>query len=74
MNLMQFREQMGISSAELARQIGVSRSFCHKVESGLRNPSWNFLKQFKAAFPDAPIDEVFFCPHAPAVIKKDAGQ
>lgn len=70
MNLTQFRANKKITPAEMARRLGVSRSFYHKVESGLRNPSWNFLRQFKVAFPDASIDEIFFCPHAPAVIKK----
>ena len=69
-NLPQFRFKKKLSSAEMAKRIGISRSFYHKVESGLRNPSWNFLQQMKAAFPDMSIDEIFFCPHAPAVIKK----
>ena len=68
--LAQFRTEQNISAAEAARRIGVSRSFYHKIESGVRNPSWGFLVKFKKAFPDASIDQVFFCPRAPAVIKK----
>ena len=44
----------------MAEHIGVSASYYYKVESGSQNPSYEFLKKIKKAFPNISIDKVFF--------------
>ena len=45
---------------DMAALIGVTLSLYSKIELGLRNPSYNFLTKFKAAFPDSDINKIFF--------------
>lgn len=59
-NLITFREHKRKSIVEFAKKIGVSHSLYYKIETGERNPSYNFLLKFKSSFPDANIDEIFF--------------
>jgi putative transcriptional regulator len=58
--LIKFRESLGLSQKEMADLIDVSLSFYIKIEHGVRNPSFNFVKKFKRKFPDINIDEIFF--------------
>lgn len=60
MSLKEFRENLGLSQNHIAREIGVSKSYYSKVESGFQNPSFEFLKKFKLRFSDVDIDEMFF--------------
>jgi len=54
-----FREGLGMTQEEMAISIGVSKSYYIKVEEGYRNPSYNFLKKFKACY-NTEIDCIFF--------------
>ena len=49
-----------LSQKDMAALIGVTLSLYSKIELGLRNPSYNFLTKFKAAFPDSDINKIFF--------------
>jgi putative transcriptional regulator len=40
--------------------MGVSKSYYYKVESGLREPSYDFIKRFKKVFKEEDIDNMFF--------------
>jgi predicted transcriptional regulator len=43
--LIEARERLGVSRAQLAHLLGVSRSFIYEVELGTRNPSlFNMLR------------------------------
>ena len=57
--LKRFRENLNKSPKEMASEMGISKSLYYKVESGLREPSYCFLKKFIEAF-RASVDEVFF--------------
>lgn len=58
--LSNFRKNKKMSSDEMADAIGVSSSFYSKVESGSRNPSYNFICKFLKAFSDTNVNEIFF--------------
>lgn len=60
MDLKEFRNKKFLLQCEMAEVIGVSPSYYHKVESGVRKPSFAFLEKLKKEFPEASIDEMFF--------------
>ena len=59
-NLSEFRNKYKLTHYEMAEKLNVSKSFYSKVEYGVRNPSFNFIKKFKEVFPNADIDVLFF--------------
>lgn len=59
-SLVNFRNNNSLTQQCIASKIGVTHTYYSKIELGLRNPSYNFILKFKAAFPDADIDEIFF--------------
>lgn len=59
-NLIKYRIATGKSIVEFAKSLGISHSSYYKIETGTRNPSYNFLRKFKSAYPDANIDNIFF--------------
>lgn len=58
--LIEFRINLNKSTTEMAAIIGVSKSYYEKIEYEDRNPSYNFITKFKAAFPNADVDSIFF--------------
>jgi transcriptional regulator with XRE-family HTH domain len=59
--LIEFRKGINMTPKEMASTMGISQSYYYKVESGLREPSYNFMKKFKKAFGTAAsIDKIFF--------------
>lgn len=58
--LVNFRNNKNMSQVQFARHIGVSTSFLSKVELGIRQPSFGFMKKLKDAFDDVNVDEIFF--------------
>ena len=58
--LIGFRESLQKSQKQMADLLDVSESFYLKIELGLRNPSYNFIKKFKEKFPGKKVDEIFF--------------
>lgn len=60
MNLVEFRVKNKLTQKEMAQVIGTSLTYYSKIELGLRNPSYNFIKQFKSAFNNANVDDIFF--------------
>ena len=44
----------------IAKILGISHSLYYKIETGERNPSYNFLCKFKNVYPNADIDSIFF--------------
>jgi transcriptional regulator with XRE-family HTH domain len=57
--LVEFRKTLNLNQFEMAKSIGVSKSYYSKIELGLRNPSYNFIQKFKTKF-GADIDSIFF--------------
>lgn len=49
--LKNFRMSMNFTILEMANEIGVSKSFYEKIESGIRKPSRNFIEMLKKRFP-----------------------
>lgn len=58
-NLCLFRKKMNLSVLNMAKIIGISKSYYEKIEYGKRSPSYNFLIKFKKSFPDASIEQIF---------------
>jgi len=58
--LKQFRQTAELSKVEMAYLLKVSLSFYEKIESGERNPSYNFISRFSRKFPESDINAIFF--------------
>ena len=58
-SLIQFRLSRNMSTEDMAKELRISRSFYEKIEWGKRNPSFNFIKKFKAKF-KVDVDKLFF--------------
>ncbi len=58
--LLDFRLSSGLTIREMALTVGISKSYYEKIESGLRNPSFNFIDKFKTKFKNADTDSLFF--------------
>ncbi len=62
-----FRESQNLSQKEMSEKLGVSLSYYSKVENGVRNSSFDFLKKIKETFPDISIDNTFFTGKFPKI-------
>ncbi|MFT9496304.1 helix-turn-helix domain-containing protein [Anaerosolibacter sp.] len=58
--LINFRKSINMSREDFATLLDVSASYVEKIEKGERNPSYNFIKKFKARFPKVNVDDIFF--------------
>lgn len=58
--LKEFRKRIKLNQKDFARTIGISVSYYSKVESGYRNPSYDFLSKLKLSYPEVNIDKMFF--------------
>lgn len=58
--LRDFRKEQCLSISEMSKGLGVSRSTYEKVEYEQRTPSYNFVRRFKAKYPNADTDALFF--------------
>lgn len=58
--LAEFRIKNNYTQKAISEKLNTTLSFYSKIESGDRNPSYNFLIKFKETFPEASIDEIFF--------------
>jgi transcriptional regulator with XRE-family HTH domain len=58
--LKEFRKEQGLSQELMAKKLGITLSMYEKVEQGRANASASFMKRFKASFPSASIDSIFF--------------
>lgn len=58
--LMEFRKSKNMTIDEIASIIKVSSSYYQKIETGQRNPSYNFIKKFKKKFREIDVDKIFF--------------
>lgn len=47
----EFRTSLKYTVEKMAKEIGVSKSYYEKIETGNREPSRNFIKKFKNRFP-----------------------
>jgi DNA-binding XRE family transcriptional regulator len=72
-HLVAFRNSIKKSSFEMARILGVSKSYYEKIEYEDRNPSFNFITKFKKAFPDANVDNIFFNYESHVECENDSG-
>ena len=59
-SLFDIRKREGLTQEEFADKLGITLSHYSKIEVGSRNPSYNFLRKFKKAFPNESIDKIFF--------------
>lgn len=58
--LKQFRQKADMSKVVMAHLLKVSLSYYEKIESGERNPSYNFITRFSREFPESDINSIFF--------------
>jgi transcriptional regulator with XRE-family HTH domain len=52
-------QEAGMTQAQLARKMGISRASLSRILRGLRSPGSRFVAALKVAFPDKPM-ECFF--------------
>lgn len=58
--LIYFRKSQDKTKRQMATLLGISESYYEKIEYGVRNPSYNFIKKFKIKFPQADVEQLFF--------------
>lgn len=58
-SLIMLRKNKGITQAEVAESIGISRSFYALIESGFRCPTYRIAKQLAIIF-NREVEELFF--------------
>jgi putative transcriptional regulator len=58
--LIEFRQGAGLGKYDMAKLLDISESFYEKIESGERNPSYNFISRFSRKFPESDINAIFF--------------
>lgn len=65
-SLVDFRVRNELTQKQMSDKLKVSLTFYSKIETGIRNPSFNFIKKFKDTFPNSNVDEIFFknLPHS----------
>ncbi len=49
-----------MSNIDFARKIGIGRTQLWRICKGLSKPGLKFITKFKKAFPDEPLELVFF--------------
>lgn len=54
-----FRLMLKFTSKKMADEIGISKSFYEKIETGVREPSSNFIKKLKKRFPQFDTNNFF---------------
>lgn len=59
-SLVDFRVKNKLTQKQMSEKLKVSLTFYSKIETGIRNPSFNFIKKFKETFPNSDVDEIFF--------------
>lgn len=57
--LKKYRNEQGLSRAEMATKLGISHSLYEKLELGDRQPSRTFMNKFKHTFPSFDMN-IFF--------------
>lgn len=57
-NLKIFRIQHNLTQSDMAERVGCSRDAYREIESGNRNPSYDFMEKFKEAF-DVPAENMW---------------
>ncbi len=57
-NLKIFRIQHNLTQSDIAERVGCSRDAYREIESGKRNPSYDFMEKFKVAF-DIPAENMW---------------
>ena len=45
--LKQFRKKENLSVEEISKEIGVNKHTYYKIESGVRKPTYDFMRKFK---------------------------
>lgn len=70
-NLREFRESAGLTQAELANKVGISRTQITKWENGIQTPSTLWIEKLAKAFGKSPVELISFKSSAPAPSKSD---
>ena len=50
-SLKKFRENLGKTQEEMAKELGISKSFYEKIEAGIKKPGRDLIKKFKTMYP-----------------------
>ena len=57
--LKEFRKSKKLTQKQLAELLGFTKTHYIKVEMGVRNPGYNFLKALKVNFDEVDINKLF---------------
>lgn len=57
--LVRERRRRGLSISKVAKDLGISYSYLHKIERGTRNPPLNLGRRISAYY-GRPMEELFF--------------
>ncbi len=57
--LIELRESSQLTQEDMAKMLGISRSFYGHIETGIRNPSYGLARKIADVF-DVSVEEIFF--------------
>lgn len=57
--LQKLRSQKNLTQSKIAEILGFTKSHYVKIELGIRNPGFKFLKALKDNFPEVNMNEIF---------------
>lgn len=57
--LQKLRSQKNLTQSKMAEILGFTKSHYVKIEHGIRNPGFKFLKVLKDNFPEVDMNEIF---------------
>lgn len=57
--LQKLRSQKNLTQSKMAEILGFTKSHYVKIEYGIRNPGFKFLKALKDNFPEVDMNEIF---------------
>jgi len=57
--LQTFRKEKKLTVRDISLQLEISESYYYKIESGIRKPTYEFIRKFKEVF-KVNVDEIFF--------------
>lgn len=67
--LKEFREAIGKTQEEMAKELGISKSFYEKVESNERKPSRALIERIKQKYPLIDVNIFLELNHTERVVK-----
>jgi transcriptional regulator with XRE-family HTH domain len=72
-HVFELAQENGWTDAELARRLGLSAPTIHRIKTGKRDVSHDFIAGAYRAFPALNLDDLFFIERVPELVEVTGG-